>query len=243
MNLDFIDIPEGYFIMGANEEIEPAAELREEPQRKIFLSSYKIQRTPVTVQQWMEFLKSTHYTWDFYQELKKASPSNLCPVTYISWFDAYEFTQWLTTASGNLYSLPTEAQWEKACRGECGQIYPWTDEDPNETDDWEFVLKTTIPVGNRLDCASPYGCLDMWQNVSEWCWDWFDENIYTYQGEDYNNDPTNIINPVGPKSGDAKIWRGGSGMWQGGWPRCSYRGFSNPDERHLRKGFRVVLNN
>lgn len=56
MNLDFIYIPEGYFIMGANTEIEPAAELREEPKRKVFLSSYKIQRTPVTVQQWMEFL-------------------------------------------------------------------------------------------------------------------------------------------------------------------------------------------
>jgi formylglycine-generating enzyme required for sulfatase activity len=214
MNLDLIEIPEGFFIMGANIEPYSSAELNEEPERKVFLSSYKIQRTPVTVQQWKEFLESTNYTWNFCQELKEASPSDSCPVAYISWFDAHEFTQWLTTILGNLYSLPTEAQWEKACRGQCGQIYPWTNEDPDETDDWESFPETTVPVGNDLERASPYGCLDMWQNVSEWCWDWLDEKVYTYQGRGYENDPTNLLNPVGPKSGNYKIWRGGSTMWQ-----------------------------
>ncbi|MFP4297446.1 MAG: formylglycine-generating enzyme family protein [Spirulinaceae cyanobacterium] len=244
MNLDLVEVPESFFIMGANTETDLEAELNEEPERKVFLSSYKIQRTPVTVEQWKEFLKATNYHWNFLQELEEASPNELCPVTYVSWFDAYEFTQWLTTILGKSYSLPTEAQWEKACRGQCGQLYPWGSEEPEEFDDWQPVPQTTIPVGNCLERASPYGCLDMWQNVAEWCLDWFDENLYTYQDDDYNynNDPTNLLNPAGPKLGCYKVWRGGDTMWQSGWPRCSYRGFSNPNEHHPKQGFRVVLN-
>jgi len=249
VELDIVEVPEGLFLMGANPENDVEAEPNEDPQRKIWLSAYKIQRTPVTIDLWNQFLKSTNYNWHFYEalhsfykEMVNNSPSGECPITYVSWFDAYEFTKWLQSILGGSYSLPTEAQWEKACRGERGQLYPWGSEEPDDYYTLPPFSKTPISVGTRPDRQSPYGCLDMWQNVAEWCFDWFNEELYCFGEECYYNDPTKTVNPIGSTTGEFKIWRGGTNMWQTGWPRCSYRGFAKSSFRHPSLGFRVVLN-
>lgn len=241
IDLDMVEVPEGKFTMGANADADPEAEFNEEPQRQIYLSTYKISRTPVTISLWMKFLNSSNHSWNFHQEIAKDSPSDSCPITYVSWFDANKFVSWLTNTSGDLYSLPTEAQWEKACRGTSGQLYPWGNQEPEDFYTLPPVPKQLMPVGSCLERKSPYSCLDMWQNVAEWCFDWYNEEVL-YGEEEYYNNPTDIVNPQGLQKGQFKVWRGGVNMWQIGWSRCSYRGFAKPNIAYPKLGFRVVLN-
>lgn len=235
LTLDMIEIPEGLFIMGACEEKEIDSEYEEQPERKVWLSTYQIQRTPITVEQWQVFLKATNYEWHFQEYLQEKSPSPSHPIIYVSWFDAHQFIRWLSETSGKNYSLPTEAQWEKACRGQCGQLYPWGNQELEWTAEIPAYLGANLPVGCRPVLQSPYGCLDMWLNVSEWCLDWFDYG-------DYFHDPTvQWTNPSGILQGELKVLRGGSPLTSG-WPRCTYRGSDNPNTRHQTIGFRVALN-
>lgn len=253
-----VTIPEGTFLMGANPNKEPNAEWEETPQREIFLSTYKIQQTPVTVGLWKQFLQDTNYNWIEYEQAKiinqilqqftsqpslsliekvlQVSPTDNHPIVFVSWFDAHQFTVWLTNITEENYSLPTEAQWEKACRGTQGQLYPWGNDEKYEWyDEVNLYSETTQQVGLMPERQSPYGCLDMWHNVSEWCLDWYDEGDY------YNDSTAPKTNPSGAKEGESRIYRGGNSL-KSGWPRCSYRGFQSPYCRASSIGFRVVLN-
>ncbi|WP_272036067.1 formylglycine-generating enzyme family protein [Kamptonema animale] len=239
--LDMVTVPEGEFLMGACLE-DNEAETTEAPLRKIWLSTFAIQKTPVTVNLWQEFLNKTGYDWCFHDEVAQRSPTKQHPITCVSWHDCCAFARWLQDFFGEKYALPTEAQWEKACRGTEGQLYPWGSEEPEEYDILPPPPETTLPVGTRQDRQSPYGCLDMWQNVSEWCLDWYDEELYNHEdGEYYQTDPNVTKNPAGPATGRCKVFRGGQMMWQQGWPRCSYRTYQYPDYRALSLGFRVAL--
>ena len=75
----------------------------------------------------------------------------------------------------------------------------------------------------------------MWMNVSEWCLDWYDDEM------EWGDVPREVRSPVGPRTGEHKCFRGGSPV-SGGWPRCSYRGFQAPTFRHFQLGFRLVRN-
>jgi formylglycine-generating enzyme len=233
--IDMLDVSEGRFLMGADEKKEYDSEYEEQPERIVLLSSFQIQKTPVTVKQWQRFIDETAYEWSLQSQVAERSPLPDHPIIYVSWFDAYQFTEWLSESSGKCYSLPTEAQWEKACRGQHGQLFPWGNQSLNWVDEIPIYLETNILVGSRSEYQSPYGCLDMWQNVSEWCLDWFDDG-------DYFHDPlVKWSNPTGPELGELKVYRGGSPLTSG-WSRCTYRKGLNPDTRHSTLGFRVVLN-
>jgi formylglycine-generating enzyme required for sulfatase activity len=229
--------------MGVSEIQANRSELRERPPREVWLSAYKIGGHPVTVSTWFHFIRDTGFVWPE-QEWSRACDKELGarpggdqPITFVSWNDADEFTRWGRRESGLALSLPTEAQWERACRGAAGGLYPWSASEP----DWAEELKRydskvmLHSVGSLRDHQSSTGCDDMWCSVSEWCADAYDESDEEYRPT--GKDPMRTPTPSLP----LRAIRGGN-WWDRGWPRCSCRAFLDAHARNVVLGFRLVVN-
>ena len=157
------------------------------------------------------------------------------PVVNVTWNDAMAFCEWLSRKEGKTYRLPTEAEWEYACRAETATLYS-TGDDANElvrvanlgaqADGYRF----TAPVGSFE--PNGFGLFDMHGNVSEWCADRFG-------GEYYAGSPA--VDPTGPSRGSLRVTRGQA--WQGAGPcvRSANRDPWDPAARGMSIGFRVVL--
>jgi formylglycine-generating enzyme required for sulfatase activity len=139
-------------------------------------------------------------------------------------------------ATNSVYRLPTEAEWEYACRAWTSTRFSYGD-DPGYTNltdyawYWDNSGGTTHPVGQKL--PNPWGLYDMHGNVFEWCQDWFD----TYPGGI-------ALDPQGPATGSARVIRGGDWLFWGdvaGNCRSAYRCGDGPDAGSVIIGFRVVL--
>ena len=167
------------------------------------------------------------------------------PVESVNWYDATAYCAALTQRdrvvgripTNAVYRLPTEAEWEYACRG-------WTSTRFNHGDDPGYTNLTayawygdnsggtTHPVGRKL--PNPWGLYDMHGNVQEWCLDWWSETL-----------PGGvIINPEGPATGLNRVVRGGSwSPWYGlaSFCRSAYRVDGDPAGRPAYTGFRVLL--
>ena len=150
------------------------------------------------------------------------------PVVNINWEEATEYAEWV---GGR---LPTEAEWEKACRWEAeeqqARIYPWGDQAPNAARlNYSFEVGETTEVGQYAAGANQL--FDMAGNVYEWTADW-------YAGDYYITSPDE--DPTGPEIGDFRVLRGGSFLYYRGDVRCAYRNGSVPLARGGPIGFRVV---
>ncbi len=155
------------------------------------------------------------------------------PVYYVSWNNCQSFVSKLNELdSGYTYRLPTEAEWEYACRagsttvysygndsGQLGQ-YAWYNDNSNSK---------THPVGEKKPNA--WGLYDMHGNVWEWCQDWYD-------GDYYDNSPG--TDPQGPNSGSYRVIRGGSWNNDAGYCRSAFRYGINPDNVYGDFGLRLV---
>jgi formylglycine-generating enzyme required for sulfatase activity len=173
------------------------------------------------------------------------------PVVNITWADAVAFCRWLSRKEGRTYRLPTEAEWEYACRAGSTTRYSFGD-DPEllpkyantydassarEFPEWAmWAVKGddgypfTAPVGSFLPNA--FGLYDMHGNAWEWCSDWYGEDYYTRSP---------VEDPQGPETGTRRARRGGG--WHV-WPMyCQswYRNYNTPQSRYLNLGLRVVL--
>jgi len=238
-DIEFCLVPKGPFWMGSEkgEENEKPAHLNE-----CLDYDYWISRYPVTVDQFRVFVeKSGRHPED--KDCLKGLGNN--PVARVSWNEAQAFCYWLTEEwrSGRdkpmplpkkyAVQLPSEAEWEKAARGDQDQReYPWGDVfDPAKCNCEELTLGQTTPVGIFSEDASPYGCLDMGGNVWEWTRSIYKECPYRF--DDGREDV---------KANDAvlRVFRGGA--FDDVWGlRCSCREGSLESLRSSRVGFRIVL--
>jgi formylglycine-generating enzyme required for sulfatase activity len=168
------------------------------------------------------------------------------PVEMVSWYDAVRFCEKLSErkeekAAGRVYRLPTEAEWEHACRAGTRTIFHFGDTlsscEANFDGNYPFGaaekgpnLEQTSPVGTHK--ANAWGLFDMHGNVWEWCADWYDGKFY--HTEQARKDPT------GPAGGKHRVLRGGS--WHGFAKDCraSYRNHYAPESRYDDFGFRVA---
>ncbi|HUT34193.1 MAG TPA: formylglycine-generating enzyme family protein [Planctomycetota bacterium] len=226
----------------------------EKPAHKVSISrAFWMGKHEVTVGQFRRFVEATGYKTDAEKgpEFKQTDEH---PVVCVSWNDAHAFVDWLNATdkakpAGSSYRLPTEAEWEYACRAGTSTWYQWGD-DPdkgkgwcNAADlttkrklpkltvfNWDDGFLYTAPVGSFK--ANALGLHDMHGNVSEWCQDWYGD----YK-EGHQTDPT------GPASGEHRVLRGGS--WQyypcPGAVRSAYRTGLLPELRLVIAGFRLVL--
>ena len=248
-------IPAGSFMMGAVEN-DPDAKPDELPRRKIqFTKPFKMGVTEVTVGQFREFVQATGYkteaelsgkggwkagmatSWSEQNpEFKWSNPgypiADDLPVTVVTYKDANEFCSWLSQRDGCRYRLPTEAEWEYACRAGSAEIYPFPI-DLKDTYAWSsFNVKASLsprPVGTRLPNA--WGLVDTIGNVREWCQDWYGDMAYQIPYAEA---------PLGPSDGTMRAIRGACFMDKTGFLRPSKRGYLAPDLAINNQGFRVV---
>jgi len=139
------------------------------------------------------------------------------PVIHVSWHDAVAFCEWLSEKTKQNYRLPTEKEWEYACRAGTNTKWSFGD-DENELGKYAWYYKNsknkTHPVGEKLH--SPWGLYDMHGNVWEWCEDWYD------------------------KEEKEKVLRGGSWSDFTNFARSAYRDFWDPSDRYYDRGFRIL---
>lgn len=169
LDFDWVEIPAGEFLMGSDPTKDSLAFSDEFPQHVEDVAGFKIARVPVTVAQFASFVEATGYKLRVSLDMSKANH----PVTNVSWYDAKAFCEWAGVR------LPTEAEWEKAARGTDGLLYPWGNNEPNDTlCNFNDNVEDTTPVGSYPAGASPYGVLDMAGNVWEWT-----SNLYPHYAD------------------------------------------------------------
>ncbi len=277
-------IPPGEFMMGAPDD-EAERQRDEGPAHRVritkpfFLGTYT-----VTLGQFRQFVEATDYKTDAEQDGRggwgytgdDAKPFKQSqqytwrqtgftqtddhPVVNVSWNDAAAFCEWLSQQESATYRLPTEAEWEYACRAgtatrfhhgddaagivKLGNVADATmnqkfaawmkvnevDREKIGTAEHEDGYVFTAPVGRFQ--ANAFGLHDMHGNVWEWCADWDDPRYY-------RNSPTD--DPTGPTTGTARIRRGGSWLHSPTFSRSARRRRYAPDARNSPIGFRVAL--
>jgi len=233
---DMVFIPPGTFRMGSPTN-EVGRTYMEGPQTDVIISrGFWMGKYEVTQGEYLAVMGNNP---SFFQP-PNASADLSRPVEWVSWGDATAYCTALTQqerAAGRIptdsvYRLPTEAEWEYACRAWTSTRFSYGD-DPgytNLTDHAWYgdVLGTTHPVGQKL--PNPWGLYDMHGNVWEWCQDRF--AIYT---------GGIATDPQGPAQGLTRVLRGGSWSHSASDCRSAYRTSADPDFRFGNSGFRVVL--
>ncbi len=239
--MKFSSIPAGSFMMGAPESVAFIDMFNvhgESPQHEVQLDAFEIMTTPVTQAMWKEVMGSNPSYYKY----------NLTPVESVSWEDTQEFIRRMNALdSSSIYRLPTEAEWEYACRaGTTTYYYNGDDESKLDeiagckmSDGLEIFTRTTpkieggtYEVGKRKPNA--WGLYDMLGNVYEWCSDWFDTQYYA---------ASPLHNPQGPSHGTERVIRGSAFFTYGitGKPPGSHtRAHREPSTREQILGFRLV---
>jgi formylglycine-generating enzyme required for sulfatase activity/predicted Ser/Thr protein kinase len=219
-------IPAGSFTMGSDDG--PGDE---GPVHQVTLDAFQIDKFEVSNAQYAQCVRvgacNPPSTSRSYTEINYFGNPDFddYPVVYVTWNDAVSYCGWVGAR------LPTEAEWEKAARGETdARRYPWGNQ--SDRSRANFLGDETTPVGSYPNGASPYGVMDMAGNVAEWVADWYRDNYYS--------DSHEYTNPTGPATGGYKIVRGGSWRSDDWKLRISYRSYGFSWYTHYYIGFRCA---
>lgn len=261
-SIDWVEIPEGTFIMGSPEN-EPDRE-KDESQHQVTLSKFNISKYEITIEQFKVFVDATGYIsdaengtggimgsaiwkkgwhmlvkkWEFENqpdanwrcdETGKIRPHHerKFPVMHVSWNDANAFAEWMGCR------LPTEAEWEYACRA--GTTTPFNTGEKirkaREVINGKYPFEEKWRMAQMVGYSSPnaWGLCDMHGNVMEWCSDW--HGVYQM---------SNQVNPMGEVTGTYRVFRGGCWLFKNKRCRSANRSWNIPNLRNAVTGFRIV---
>ena len=265
---DFVLIPGGEFTMGSPET--EVGRSTNETQHQVKVTDFYMDKYKVTVGEFRKFVAATNYktdaekgdgsyVFDGTAVQKKAGinwrygvsgslrPQNEenHPVVHVSWNDAVEYCRWLSEKTGKSYRLPTEAEWEYACRAGSRTAFNTgenlTTNQANYDGNYSYnnnptgvCRQNTVPVDSFAPNA--LGLYNMHGNVWEWCSDWYS---VTYYDECKANGT--VINPVGSAIGSYRVMRGGRWGSNAALCRSANRNGGTPGSRITSIGFRLVI--
>jgi len=225
-NIEMVDIPAGKFLMGSDEFDT------EKPIHEVTVKAFKMGKYPVTQAQYEAVMGTNPSRFT-------NNPNN--PVEQISWFDAHAFCEKLNQLTVQNYRLPTEAEWEYACRAGTQTLYCFGDDESLLADYAWFDKNSdgkTHPVGEKLPNA--WGLHDMHGNVWEWCADQWHEN-YADKPENFKQDGSATWLAINIANKLLMMLRGGSWLYDARYCRSADRSRYYADYRGYNYGFRLVL--
>lgn len=249
IGMKLVLVPAGKFIMGSPQN-EPGRKICEKQHEVIISRDFYLQTTPVSQDQWKRVMR------DNPSRFKKYGHS--CPVDGVSWDMAQQFIDKLNQMEDTFkYRLPTEAEWEYACRAGTTTVYSFGNKEGKIGEyAWyrDNADSQTHPVGNKKPSA--WGLYDMHGNIWEWCQDWFGS-----YPTDMITDPIRLSNPniigggfgligaaitlggmVKKKLMSGRVCRGGSCISDAKFLRSAYRKGDTPIARNHDIGIRVAWN-
>ena len=235
IGMELIEIPAGKFTMGS-----PAGEKGRQPSEEQFAVTltkpFALGKTEVTQGQWKQVMGTEPWEGQDYVQAHKD-----CPATFVSFFDAVEFCETLTVLerkAGRLkdaeeYRLPTEAEWEYACRAGTTTAFSFG-ADAKQLGDYAWFKGNALDAGEQyahkvgLKKPNPWGLYDMHGNVWEWCSDWYGDKL------------PGGADPFCPEGGSLRVDRGGGWMGIPVLCRSAFRFSDDPLYRSGDLGFRVA---
>jgi len=241
-----ISVPEGFFLMGTARTGHESFSLTlqyddtEQPQRRIWLDRYDIDRDEVSLSEFLQWLAQRrrpvpdeiHKLIEHVMTVHALTPDTLSrwPALYVTWTEASDFCR----AQGK--RLPTEGEWEKAARGEEARLFPWGQQPPTpalamfgQYHVHEIPIVASVRSGE--EGRSPYGLRHMAGNAAEWVADWFGIDYYMTMPD---------RNPPGLPTGRYKVVRGGSWKSMPALLRTATRSGAPPEQRAATIGFRCA---
>jgi sulfatase modifying factor 1 len=227
-------LPAGTFVMGSPSD-EPSRQSTEVQHQITLTKAFYMQVTEVTIVQWKALMGRRMFG--------EPKGGEGMPVAKVSWFDCVQFLEKLNALNEGVYRLPTEAEWEYACRAGSVTPYHWGKDvectrgmhanSRKNGDCMPFVESRGWEPGGPVPVKSyppnAWGLYDMHGNMWEWCQDWY-EKYPTFA----------LTDPLGPDSGTRKVRRGGSWFGPGHACRSANRAYAHPGSKFPTSGFRVV---
>jgi formylglycine-generating enzyme required for sulfatase activity len=241
-----IEIPEGYVFMGTSlEQVASMLEYEdwaedwysrnlfeiEQPQHQVHVPAFEIGLNPITNTEYFTFAWSTgHRVPRYWHGFRYADEVRDHPVVGVSLDDALTYCKWLSEQTNMQFMLPTEAEWERAARGDDTRIYPWGDRFENwRCNSQEGGKRGTTPIGTYSPGGdSPFGISDMAGNV----WEWTVSVLESYPYD--SNDGREVLTPE-----SHCVLRGGAWYYSRKLARCSSREWVLPSYTSPLIGFRV----
>ena len=226
--MEFVWIEPGVFQMGSD-----SGSSNERPVHEVEISQgFYLGKYEVTQGEWESVMGTT--PWSGKSRVQENSSH---PAVYISWNDVQRFVDKLNVAAGSaVYRLPSEAEWEYACRAGTSTRWSFGDDESELThyawydaNAWDVGEKYGHAVGTKL--PNPWGLYNMHGNVWEWVQDWYSSSYY-------NSSPR--VDPPGPTSGSFRVGRGGYYMDAARFVRSAFRGYTSPGNRAGGLGARLL---